>query len=173
MATTPLQREQPNEQQAKFIEVLADLNDFRPVSSKALDCGYSAEYGRALTRDPKFGEWVIARVRENVRVRVPGLYARQLRDAENDKLDPIDRWRSSRLIMQAIGEIRPANVVINDNSQTVVIGTLPERLKDHDAERRELMREVMSVDHAQVADPEAGGGSKGKKKTNGHGNGSG
>ena len=162
-----------NAQQLQLVELIADPTDHRTYAEKFEAVGYSEDHGYKLTRDPKFIEAACARARELVGGELPKIYRELAKDASDQGLDPEDRHRAANIVLRATGEIASGGVTINDNRGAVfVVGELPAALQAHDAERRALMREVMSVDHAQVADQKPRKGRKGNGHSNGNGNGS-
>jgi hypothetical protein len=87
---------------------------------------------------------VLARTREMVKASLPRIYRGLVRDAVEDGIDPVDRHRASKMVMQAAGEIH-ADIQV---TQTTTVLQIPERLAQHLESRREMLREVAVIDPA-------------------------
>jgi len=168
MAAPITSAEPTNPKQVRFVELLADPDDFRDIREKAREAGYSDGYGYQLARDPTFAEWVVRRCRQLVRAKLPQIYQGLARDAMGGNLEPIDRHRAAKIVMQATGEIQSNGVTINDNRAVNIV--FPERLAVLFAERRELLREVGIIEAGTGEEAPEGGASH---RGNGNGNGNG
>jgi len=150
----PLKLVAPNAKQRAFIELVADPDDFRPIGEKAREIGYSDQYGRILCRDPVFSQWVLARARERVRGKLTDIYRGLVQDATTAGLEPTDRHRAARIVMQATGEIEGARVTLNDNrNATIIVGQFPDCIRQALSERVNQLQEVGVIDA-----PRAGNG---------------